>query len=143
MFLGQGVVPKRYDPLVEIQSDPQIEQFLGNIAATIDRRVEVMPAVTPTSSRNIARQNPSHEAACCYCLQSAVRRRLRHGSAPSRRQLAEMWLTTADRDAEAVTAARCNLRPVRRRATKAVTIDTSKHFQKMHGFGAAMTDASA
>jgi tryptophan halogenase len=44
VFLGQGVVPKRYDPLVEIKSDPQIEQFLGNIAATIDRCVEVMPS---------------------------------------------------------------------------------------------------
>ena len=31
------------DPLVELKSDPQIEQFLGNIAATIERCVEVMP----------------------------------------------------------------------------------------------------
>jgi tryptophan halogenase len=44
VFLGQGVVPRAYDPLVAIKSDPQIEQFLGNIAATIDRCVEVMPA---------------------------------------------------------------------------------------------------
>jgi tryptophan halogenase len=44
VFLGQGVVPRAYDPLVDIKSDPQIEQFLGNIAATIDRCVEVMPA---------------------------------------------------------------------------------------------------
>ena len=43
MFLGQGVVPRAHDPLVAIKSDPQIEQFLGNIAATIDRCVEVMP----------------------------------------------------------------------------------------------------
>lgn len=43
VFLGQGIVPRGYDPLVEIKSDPQIEQFLGNIAATIDRCVEVMP----------------------------------------------------------------------------------------------------
>jgi tryptophan halogenase len=28
---------------VAIKSDPQIEQFLGNIAATIERCVEVMP----------------------------------------------------------------------------------------------------
>ncbi len=33
-----------YDPLVAIKSDPQIEQFLGNIAATIARCVDVMPA---------------------------------------------------------------------------------------------------
>jgi len=43
VFLGQGVVPRGYDPLVEIKSDAQIEQFLGNIAATIDRCIEVMP----------------------------------------------------------------------------------------------------
>jgi tryptophan halogenase len=44
VFLGQGVVPQTYDPLVGIKSDPQIEQYLGNIAATIDRCVSVMPA---------------------------------------------------------------------------------------------------
>jgi tryptophan halogenase len=44
VFLGQGIVPRSYDPLVEIKSDPQIEQFLGNIAATIARCVEVMPS---------------------------------------------------------------------------------------------------
>jgi tryptophan halogenase len=43
VFLGQGVLPRSYDPLVAIKSDPQIEQFLGNIAATIGRCVEVMP----------------------------------------------------------------------------------------------------
>lgn len=44
VFLGQNIVPRGYDPLVEIKSDPQIEQFLGNIAATIDRCVQVMPS---------------------------------------------------------------------------------------------------
>jgi tryptophan halogenase len=44
VFIGQGVVPRGHDPLVAIKSDPQIEQFLGNIAATIDRCVEVMPS---------------------------------------------------------------------------------------------------
>ncbi|HEY0164787.1 MAG TPA: tryptophan halogenase family protein [Sphingomicrobium sp.] len=43
VFLGQGVVPRAYDPLVAIKSDPQIEQYLGNIASTIGRCVEVMP----------------------------------------------------------------------------------------------------
>ena len=43
VFLGQGLVPRSYDPLVAIKSDPQIEQFLGNIAATIGRCVDVMP----------------------------------------------------------------------------------------------------
>ena len=44
VFLGQGVTPRSFDPLVGIKSDPQIEQYLGNIAATIERCVEVMPA---------------------------------------------------------------------------------------------------
>jgi tryptophan halogenase len=44
VLLGQGIVPLSHDPLVAIKSDPQIEQFLGNIASTIDRCVEVMPA---------------------------------------------------------------------------------------------------
>ena len=43
VFLGHGIMPRGYDPLVGIKSDPQIEQFLGNIASTIDRCVEVMP----------------------------------------------------------------------------------------------------
>jgi tryptophan halogenase len=43
VFLGQGIVPRSHDPLVGIKSDPQIEQFLGNIATTIDRCVQVMP----------------------------------------------------------------------------------------------------
>ena len=43
VFLGQGIVPHSYDPLVGIKSDAQIEQFLGNIASTIDRCVNVMP----------------------------------------------------------------------------------------------------
>jgi tryptophan halogenase len=43
VFIGQGIMPRSHDPLVGIKSDPQIEQFLGNIAATITRCVEVMP----------------------------------------------------------------------------------------------------
>ena len=55
---------------------------------------------------------------------------------------AEMWLTTADG------AQKLDPQPDQRpagRATgdEAITIDTSQRFQKMHGFGAAMTDASA
>ena len=44
VLLGQGLVPRSHDPLVAIKSDAQIEQFLGNIASTIGRCVEVMPA---------------------------------------------------------------------------------------------------
>lgn len=43
VLIGQGIMPESYDPLVTIKSDPQIEQFLGNIAATIQRCVDVMP----------------------------------------------------------------------------------------------------
>ncbi|HJP68092.1 MAG TPA: tryptophan halogenase family protein [Sphingomicrobium sp.] len=43
VFIGQDIMPRSYDPLVCIKSDPQIEQFLGNIAATIQRCVDVMP----------------------------------------------------------------------------------------------------
>ena len=58
VFLGQGLTPRGYDPLVAIKSDAQIEQYLGNIAATIDRCVEVMPA---------------HDAYVAkYCLAEAV-----------------------------------------------------------------------
>ena len=44
VFIGQGIIPRGYDPLVGIKSDAQIEQFLGNIATTIDRCVQVMPS---------------------------------------------------------------------------------------------------
>ena len=43
VFLGQGIVPRSNDPLVAVKSDAQIEQYLGNIAATIQRCVDVMP----------------------------------------------------------------------------------------------------
>ncbi len=52
VFLGQGVVPRGYDPLVGIKSDPQIEQFLGNIAATIDRCVAGDARATPNMCRS-------------------------------------------------------------------------------------------
>jgi glucosylceramidase len=55
---------------------------------------------------------------------------------------AEMWLTTADETQKLA------VQPVVQPAgvtsgDEAVTIDTSQRFQRMHGFGAAMTDASA
>lgn len=55
---------------------------------------------------------------------------------------AEMWLTTADQTQKL--EAKPFQQPARRvSGNEAVTIDTSQHFQKIHGFGAAMTDASA
>jgi glucosylceramidase len=55
---------------------------------------------------------------------------------------AEMWLTTADETQKlAPQPTQSAVGPAS--GDEAVTIDTSKKFQRMHGFGAAMTDASA
>jgi len=61
---------------------------------------------------------------------------------PSAPAYAEMWLTTSDQTQKLA------LRPAIEAAGPAfgdetVTIDSAKHFQRIHGFGAAMTDASA
>ena len=61
---------------------------------------------------------------------------------PNAPPAAGMWLTTADETLKLAP------RPAPQsdgaaKGDEAVTIDTSKHFQKMQGFGAAMTDASA
>lgn len=43
VMLGQGIVPQGYDPLVDIRSEPQIAQYLGNIQAVIGKCVDAMP----------------------------------------------------------------------------------------------------
>lgn len=55
---------------------------------------------------------------------------------------ARMWVTSAD---ETLKLKEQPLQGALGRASGSedIAIDTSKHFQKMHGFGAAMTDASA
>jgi glucosylceramidase len=53
-----------------------------------------------------------------------------------------MWLTTAD-ETQKLNPQPAQVPVGRASGDEAVTIDTSRHFQKMHGFGAAMTDASA
>lgn len=55
---------------------------------------------------------------------------------------AEMWLTTAD-ETQKLAAQPSKPAAGPAKGDEAVSIDTTKHFQKMHGFGAAMTDASA
>ena len=55
---------------------------------------------------------------------------------------AEMWLTTAD-EAQKLAPQPAQAPAGRAAGDEAVTIDTSKRFQKMHGFGASITDASA
>jgi glucosylceramidase len=55
---------------------------------------------------------------------------------------AQMWLTTADQAQKlAPQPLQTATGPVS--GDEAVTIDSGQHFQKIHGFGAAMTDASA
>ncbi len=44
VFLGQGVIPRGYDPLVDIRSEAQVAQFLGNIETVIRKCVAVMPS---------------------------------------------------------------------------------------------------
>ena len=44
VLIGQGILPRGHDPLVAIKSDAEIDQFLSNIATTIGRCVDVMPA---------------------------------------------------------------------------------------------------
>lgn len=44
VFLGQGMIPRGHDPLVDIKSDAQIAQFLGNIRSVIGKCVDVMPS---------------------------------------------------------------------------------------------------
>jgi tryptophan halogenase len=43
VLLGQGIIPAAHDPMVAIKSDAQIAQYLGNIALTIGKCVDVMP----------------------------------------------------------------------------------------------------
>lgn len=43
VFLGQGLIPRGYDPLVDLKSDAEVAQFLGNIERVIAKCVAVMP----------------------------------------------------------------------------------------------------
>jgi len=43
VMLGQGIVPRGYDPMVDIRSQSQIVQYLGNIESVIRKCVAVMP----------------------------------------------------------------------------------------------------
>lgn len=43
VMLGQGIMPQGYDPLVDIRSEAQVSQFLGNVENVIRKCVAVMP----------------------------------------------------------------------------------------------------
>lgn len=44
VFIGQGLIPAAYDPMVDIQSEEQIGTFLSNIESVIGKCVDVMPS---------------------------------------------------------------------------------------------------
>ncbi|MDE2436684.1 MAG: tryptophan 7-halogenase [Sphingomonadales bacterium] len=44
VLLGQGLIPRAWDPQVDLKSDVQISQYLGNIASVIGKCVDVMPS---------------------------------------------------------------------------------------------------
>lgn len=43
VLIGQGIIPRSYDPLADIKSDVQVAQYLENIEAVIAKCVKVMP----------------------------------------------------------------------------------------------------
>jgi len=61
---------------------------------------------------------------------------------PTASRTGEVWLTTADQT-QKLAPQPLLVSVGRATGDEAVEIDPARHFQKMHGFGAAMTDASA
>ena len=44
VLIGQGVIPRRHDPLVDLRSDAEVLKFLGDIETVIAKCVDVMPS---------------------------------------------------------------------------------------------------
>lgn len=44
VMLGQGIIPQGYDPLVDVRSEVEIAQYLGNVENVIGKCVNVMPS---------------------------------------------------------------------------------------------------
>ncbi|PSJ39090.1 tryptophan halogenase family protein [Allosphingosinicella deserti] len=44
VLIGQGVIPRRHDPLVDLRSDAELLKFLGDIETVIAKCVDVMPS---------------------------------------------------------------------------------------------------
>jgi tryptophan halogenase len=44
VFIGQGIVPKAYHPLVDALSEKELTEFVGGVRSVIQRCVDVMPA---------------------------------------------------------------------------------------------------
>ena len=43
VFLGQGIIPAGYDPLVDVKSEAQVMEFLDNVEGVIAKCVNLMP----------------------------------------------------------------------------------------------------
>ena len=43
VLLGQGVMPKSYHPMVDLMSEQEIRQFVGNVKNVLDRSADAMP----------------------------------------------------------------------------------------------------
>ena len=43
VFLGQGYIPRGYDPAADLKTGPEVETFLGNIQGTIRKCANLMP----------------------------------------------------------------------------------------------------
>ncbi|HAY06426.1 MAG TPA: tryptophan 7-halogenase [Hyphomonas sp.] len=50
--IGQGIMPKAYDPMVDIRSEAEIEAYLNNIEAVVRKCVAVMPTHAEFVERN-------------------------------------------------------------------------------------------
>jgi tryptophan halogenase len=43
VMLGQGVTPVSHDPMADALSEPQLDEFLGNVRTLIERAVDGLP----------------------------------------------------------------------------------------------------
>lgn len=43
VFLGQGIIPKSYDPMVDIKTDNEVREYLNNAQKVIKKCVDFMP----------------------------------------------------------------------------------------------------
>ncbi len=43
VMIGQGIAPKSYNPLVDLRTEDEVREFLGNIENVIQKCVDVMP----------------------------------------------------------------------------------------------------
>jgi tryptophan 7-halogenase len=44
VFLGQGVIPRHYDPSVDLKDDAEVARYLGDIERVIEKCCQVMPS---------------------------------------------------------------------------------------------------